>query len=85
MLYYNFVEYFFFLLRVYEMLSSFVQKRNKYIKQMEVKYKIKIPIGSALLMKYMKILLKLNAISITLFEETKNRINNKIFSSFFRE
>lgn len=50
---------------------------------MEVKYKIKIPIGSALLMKYMKILLKLNAISITLFEETKNRINNKIFSSFF--
>lgn len=82
MFYYNFVEYFFFLLRVYEMLSSFVQKRNKYIKQMEVKYKIKIPIGSALLMKYMKILLKLNAISITLFEETKNRINNKIFSSF---
>lgn len=83
MFYYNFVEYFFFLLRVYEMLSSFVQKRNKYIKQMEVKYKIKIPIGSALLMKYMKILLKLNAISITLFEETENRINNKIFSSFF--
>lgn len=74
MFYYNFVEYFFFLLRVYEMLSSFVQKkRNKYIKQMEVKYKIKIPIGSALLMKYMKILLKLNAISITLFKETKKQ------------
>lgn len=29
---------------------------------MEVKYKIKIPIGSALLMKYMEILLKLNAL-----------------------